>query len=245
MELAIVLIVMGLVLGAAMPSVLRYRQQAAIRETKERQELVTQAIAAYLALTGELPCPAEPGKKGEADSCGTEKKAIGVVPYRTLGLSEAQAKDAFGHFMTYAVPVIHNTIGGMPGQNKFCRMTPQIPLTILEKGVRATPEVPGPALDFVAIVLVSHGPAGASAESMSAEEQGNLDSTLVFHDRPYGSDDSSKPFRHIVKWVTARNLLGIYAKSPCTQQSEAPPHPSQPVFPPNPSGNPFYVKKDK
>jgi len=232
-ELAIVLIVMGLVLGAAMPSLLRYRQQASLRETKERQELVAQAVASYLVMTGELPGPADPSKKGESETVTEPNKAVGIVPYRTLGLTESQAKDGFGRYMTYAIPVFIDSLPSPNGTNKFCGKSPRSPITLKVKGEAIYPQNHDRSQDFVALVLISHGPNGQGAftgerteripsDSMSPEEKVNCSGTIVFHDQPYGADNSSKPFRQIVKWVTARNLMGIYGKSPCKEPSAAP-----------------------
>lgn len=227
MELAIVLVVMGLVLGAAMPSILRYRQQAALRETRERQELVIQAVASYVLMYGDLPSPADPSQDGASVNSPTLDKAVGIVPYKTLGLTSVQAKDGFGHYMTYGVPVIYSDMVQSTYSHKLCGARPAHPITLKERGaVRYGPG--GDPGNFVALVLVSHGPSGQGAfsgkarerlggETLSPDERTNASPDLVFQDNPYGAEGSAHPFRHTVKWVTLQNLLGIYGKSPCVR----------------------------
>jgi prepilin-type N-terminal cleavage/methylation domain-containing protein len=233
LEVAIVLIIMGVVIGAAMPSILQFRQQARLKETKERQELVVHAVAAYAVMNGRLPCPSDPevsrGKMRK--DCHTAETAMGIVPYGSLGLSEAQAKDGFHRFMTYAVPVDSWSGPNRARDSNVCKLKPYPCLTLKYNDEVLYGENMTEVNDFVAMVLVSHGPGGQGAytgvgenrlaiDGASDMERVNGDDKLTFQDAPYNLHED-KPFRHIVKWVTRNNLMAYYGRHPCTKEISA------------------------
>ncbi len=86
-----------------------------IRDTQKRQDLLIHELSAYAQRVNALPCPADPGIDptnhgfGSArKSCGIDS-ATGLVPFHTLNLSEHDAKDGWGRFMTYKIsPVMAN-----------------------------------------------------------------------------------------------------------------------------------------
>jgi prepilin-type N-terminal cleavage/methylation domain-containing protein len=229
LEIAIVLVIIGIVLGAGMPSLLRYREQACFKETKERQELITRAIATYVVAHGKLPCPAHPSDKKLAPGTSMERcvdngQTVGIVPYRTLGLSEMQVKDGFRRYMTYAVFAEGaNDPENLGGESRFCSIKKNSTLKLLdltEKPLISDKD----DKDFLAMILISHGPMGhgaftggdpdrLKAGNPSKQELVNGDATMTFYDGPYHMGD--KPFRNIVKWTTRNNLMGIYGGDPC------------------------------
>jgi hypothetical protein len=86
-----------------------------VRETQKRQDFLVHELAAYAQRVNALPCPADPGidpmghEFGYArKSCGIET-STGLIPFRTLNLSEHDARDGWGRFMTYKIsPVMAN-----------------------------------------------------------------------------------------------------------------------------------------
>lgn len=88
-------------------------------QTGKRQEFLIRELAAYVQRTNTLPCPADPavdpGSRGfgfARDSCGIDT-SVGLVPFRTIHLSERDARDGWGRFMTYKIsPVLANTSAG-------------------------------------------------------------------------------------------------------------------------------------
>jgi len=93
--------------------------QDRILQTSHRQTFLIRELAAYVQRTNSLPCPADPAVNplshdfGYARaSCGIST-AGGIVPFRTLNLSEHDARDGWGRFMTYRIsPVLANTGSG-------------------------------------------------------------------------------------------------------------------------------------
>lgn len=86
-----------------------------VRETQKRQEFLLHELSAYAQRVNALPCPADPGVDPASHefgfarkSCGIET-ATGIVPFRTVNLSEHDARDGWGRFMTYKIsPVMTN-----------------------------------------------------------------------------------------------------------------------------------------
>jgi type II secretory pathway pseudopilin PulG len=108
LEVALALIIMGIVASFSFPLIKNYTNKNKIMETKQGAEIVMMSLANYLAQTGALPCPgvveAGDAQFGQARaSCTQLAEAQGIVPYKTLGIPEKHAKDGFGHFFTYTV----------------------------------------------------------------------------------------------------------------------------------------------
>ncbi len=215
------MIIMGIVLGAAMPSILRYREQAAIRETKERQELIVQAVAAFAIVNNQLPCPADPTKpiseRGlSRATCMDTASLRGIVPYRELGLSEAQAKDGFNQYMIYVIPGETGHIGAsrFDEVKNLCELNPAIKINLRGLHGEDPVQTNQGKRNEIALLLISQG---RETENLSEKERANLDSTMNFYAGSYSQ--GATPFRHIVKWVTARNLISIYGKSSCESKN--------------------------
>ncbi len=93
-ELAIVILIMGLVLGGiAMPLSVQ-RENARIRQGDEQLAMVQSAIEGFALANGHLPCPATPASDGIADpsggGCTTQH---GFVPATTLNLHGSRNGD--------------------------------------------------------------------------------------------------------------------------------------------------------
>ncbi|WP_412033199.1 type II secretion system protein [Nitratireductor aquimarinus] len=124
-ELVLVIIIGGILLGALSSALVVYVQQAELRSTQQRLDLVDQALQQYLSVNGRYPCPArldaapdtaefgrEVGPDCEtASPSGFHRTAgrdgrevlIGGVPVRTLNLPDDYGADAYGSRFAYAV----------------------------------------------------------------------------------------------------------------------------------------------
>lgn len=93
-ELAIVLLIMGLVLGGlAMPMAVQ-RENNRIRDGQEQLETIQAALEGYALVNGVLPCPATPASGGLASpsggGCSTQH---GFIPATTLDLNGTRNAD--------------------------------------------------------------------------------------------------------------------------------------------------------
>jgi len=246
-EVAIALIIIGILAGTALPSLLRYRQATLISQTRGKQETLLKTIAAYALAYGQLPCPADPDQKGlERTSCHNFTTSMGIIPYHSLGLPESAARDAFNRYMTYVVhPHSHVRFGSdTTTLSDICRISKgQHTLQLKDKyHQNLIPETI--QHDFVAVILISHGPTGHGAykgrgktqirtESAGNEEEINAKIGPIFYNLPFKLNDN--PFRHIVTGVTRNNLMAQYGHKPCTAEQFAyisnPKKDCQDVFP--------------
>ncbi|MDH4046692.1 MAG: type II secretion system GspH family protein [Gammaproteobacteria bacterium] len=93
-ELAIVILIMGLILGGlAMPLSVQ-RDNARYREAQELLTVVENSIQGFALVNGHLPCPATPASGGFAlASAGGCAVPHGFVPASTLGLAGPRNDD--------------------------------------------------------------------------------------------------------------------------------------------------------
>ncbi len=104
-EIAIVLMLVGLVVGAVFGFRGPQSDQEALRITRENQKKITTAIAIYTQKFNKIPCPGyqydfwAPNKGTIIPGCAT----VGIVPYMDLGLLEEDILDGYGQPFDYVV----------------------------------------------------------------------------------------------------------------------------------------------
>src|SRR5438045_6809229 len=106
-ELAVVLAIIGLVLGALMVPLNAQIDQQRINDTQRQLDVIREALLGFAAANGRLPCPATAITPNTTAGAGSETRAAGactategVLPWATLGISEA---DAWQRRFTYRV----------------------------------------------------------------------------------------------------------------------------------------------
>jgi hypothetical protein len=233
--MAIVLIIMGLVSGFTFPIIKIMMDGQKAQTTALHQEQILYALASYANKNNFLPYAANPTlQTGDQDASSRLRR--GIVPFKNLGLPESIAKDGYHHWFTY---VIDDFYGVQPERataqsifeplkNRLCKnrhfSAGQTPLKI-----RNVPEK-------IAVALISHGPEGrgsyphhSSLLPQGIDEQQNSTSDQEIIDQPLRQDPTN-PFSHKVAWVTAKNLMAIYARSPCPPLNDALPQSKDPIF---------------
>jgi prepilin-type N-terminal cleavage/methylation domain-containing protein len=125
-ELAIVVLVGGLLISTMSAMLLVYIHSTDIKVTKQRIEELDGALQQYLSLNGNYPCAASrtaavnsasfgtqltncaAGGSGAAEAPGNAGRivVIGAVPTRTINLPDDYAFDAWGRRFTYAVTAL-------------------------------------------------------------------------------------------------------------------------------------------
>jgi Tfp pilus assembly protein PilV len=107
-----------LVLGASMLALQAAKQTRRPleeqRTTEQRMDSLEKALKAYTVIHARLPCPAK-GNALATDfdfglffpnaATATCTNPDGIVPWRTLGISQSEAMDGWGRFISYRVPV--------------------------------------------------------------------------------------------------------------------------------------------
>lgn len=110
-ELAIVLVIVGLLIGGMVLSLTAQQDATNLKETQRRIALAQEALLGFAAANGRLPCPAAPPAAGGAESplnTGACNNPLnGYFPATTLGLAPTDAQgylvDAWGNPIRYAV----------------------------------------------------------------------------------------------------------------------------------------------
>lgn len=93
-ELSIVVLIMGLILGGIAVPLAKQRDSARIRDAEAQLDAVRDALEGYLLVNGALPCPATPGSGGLADpNAGGCRRQHGFVPATTLDLAGSRNDD--------------------------------------------------------------------------------------------------------------------------------------------------------
>jgi prepilin-type N-terminal cleavage/methylation domain-containing protein len=145
-EVAIVLVVVGLVISGGLLALSPLLQSSRTSQTNQLMDRIEQSLVLYVIQNGCLPCPAVPANlTGIAESSGGGSytsctsagaspcaTSYGVVPWSTLGLSKDEITDPFGSFIDYA------------------------PDAALVADASGTPQT-----SAAAYVLISHGPDGS------------------------------------------------------------------------------------
>lgn len=233
LEMALVLSILGVISAYAIPALLKARVTARWRETDDKLESVTYALAGYAQTQQRLPSPANPTAVGT--DAGIEQKDLltGIIPYRTLGIQESDAKDGFRHWISYTVsqdliaepqsePMEISDSSSSSATNtqnqgnSICYIRPHFIKIDVQNAQDQSMLATGHFDDFIAFVLVAHGSSGAGAFDDAGQRRPaigdklkNLNGT-TFIDRPI-----TKEYDDRVRWVSRNNLMAMYAKQPC------------------------------
>lgn len=93
-ELSIVILIMGLLIGGLMMPLSMQRENARLRDAREQLHSVQSAIEGFALVNGYLPCPATPASAGVAVALGGGCAAQhGFVPATTLDLNGQRNPD--------------------------------------------------------------------------------------------------------------------------------------------------------
>ncbi|TFW70986.1 prepilin-type cleavage/methylation domain-containing protein [Methylotenera oryzisoli] len=109
-EMAIVIVILGFVLGALLMPMQVQRQQQAQLQTENTLAIAKRALLGYAQAHGRLPCPATAVSNGIEQPIGgaaTCTQAVGFLPAATLGMQPADAQgyalDGWDNRIRYAV----------------------------------------------------------------------------------------------------------------------------------------------
>ena len=220
-ELAMVLFIVTLLLGAILPPLATQIQQKQIEQTQAQLDEAKEVLFGYMfnqnnvLFTYRLPCPdcrdntgncaAMTANDGVEDilggaSCAT---AEGNLPWTTLGIRE---NDAWGQRFTYRVTSVFADVtdgANSPGSctditlNVSFALCSDGDMTILD-GAMGTNIATG-----IPAIVVSHGKNWADTPSTDETENLNNDANFVYRDF---SSDSAKGFDDLIIWISPHIL---------------------------------------
>lgn len=221
-EMAIVLAIVGLLLGGLIPTLSAQIESQRTNETRKQLDEIQQALIGYAIINGRLPCPADPAIVTGQAGAGVERtppctsgNSTGVLPWATLGVNET---DVWGNRYTYRVSsdfadaVGSTTYGG-------CTPTPTPTLSTFALCSSGNLDVRSAASGGTSIaisvpaVIISHGKNSAGAytqqgtqllASSNVDEQENSDGSA---DNNYVSHTPTQDFDDLVIWLSPNTLL--------------------------------------
>ena len=115
-EMAIVLLIVGLLLGGLLMPLSTQMDQRKVGETQKVLEDVKEALIGFAIANGRLPRPATSFTNGVENpaACATEAACTGVIPWSTLGITKL---DSWGKIIRYSVTPAF--AGGAAGTTPF------------------------------------------------------------------------------------------------------------------------------
>lgn len=218
-ELAIVMLVIGLLVGGLLAPLTAQIDQQRINETRRSLAEIKEALVGFAIINGRLPCPATGTIAADAASAGAEVITLaditlpctnvsGVLPWATLGVSEV---DAWGRRYTYRVT--QNFANGVDSNGVSFSLTSTGDLTVrlTSGGTSVASSIPA--------IIISHGKNGfgaftpqgiqlafAAADINEAENTNSADANYV--DREIDlNPDTAATFDDIVVWISPNILF--------------------------------------
>ncbi len=207
-EIAIVLLIIGLVTGSMLGPLSKQIEQRRVSETQKVLEENRDALLGMAVSRGYLPCPAvsaTDGNEGPRNGSGACKSLRGVLPWVTLGTTRS---DSWGRLLRYAVSSQFANSLSKPGfvGGTYTIASSLAPVT----NVAST----------VPIVILSHGPNGngatqengivlANTSTTNADEKTNFGTTNTFVSRvpTVNTNAPGGEFDDIVVWIPTSILF--------------------------------------
>lgn len=115
-DVALMLLLGSLLLGGFVATLRPVDREVQTEITREKMQKVIYAMSIYVQKYNRMPCPADPAGSGpepfgaehgsgnsgtNEGSCSGSSEIIGIVPFKTLGLTENDVLDEWGHYLTY------------------------------------------------------------------------------------------------------------------------------------------------
>jgi len=223
-EMAIVVVIFGLLLTAVLTPLQAQRNIAAQRETETILENAQQALVGFAQAHGRLPCPATSNGGAFPDGTGTANpnasggcvQMVGFLPGATLGLQSTDAQgyaiDAWNNRIRYAVT--QTSGGGAPSADfttagdmhavGMANLNPNLRVCATATPINCSASIH--LINNAVAVILSLGETGAQG-SGGADENANLDFDNIFVSRDIGgAGNASGSFDHLVTWISPYTL---------------------------------------
>ena len=220
-ELAVVLVIMGIVLTMGLKATMSMLENTAYSNTQAKQAQLKVSLISFLRTNGRLPCPDNTSAIATGIEASPCTDGYGVIPWQALGISRDMATDGWGNLFTYrvanGVPAGSKNwtskviVGSDFSVNEFKTSTPA--LTFKELDASGSTLL---ANNTAVAVIISHGKNGygakttkvdvrISATDAGGDEASNANSTTTtFILRP---SSDSLPYDDLLVFMTPQDLL--------------------------------------
>jgi prepilin-type N-terminal cleavage/methylation domain-containing protein len=213
-EIAIVLVVVGLLIGGLITPLSMQLEQRRVGDTQRALDEAREALVGYAMRNGYLPCPAIAADNGLEDRspagrCNNEHR-VGYLPWATLGVAKL---DSWNHIYKYSV-----TPAFSDSAHRFTLASPRdIAIATRDTGGKLSAAT---ASNDIPAVIVSFGKNGfggdneqggkiADTSASNQDEKLNSGSATAFVTR-YSTDNPAAPggeFDDMVVWVSPNVLF--------------------------------------
>ena len=226
-ELAISLVIIGLIISVALSVSTTQLQLVRISETKKKEEAIKNSLISFIEHNNRLPCPAQGNlpttdpnygrevKSGAAPFCtipndATNTVVTGIVPWISLGITDDTATDGYYNRFTYQVVLTATT-----ATPNYTPVAGNYTISAIQNGSSITMMLAGTVIKAVA-VLVSHGangygaylPSGAQLATAGAgpNELKNAGHTINFVMQDFSSA-TGNTFDDVIMPISVSDLL--------------------------------------
>lgn len=220
-EMAIVLAIVGLLLGGLIPTLSAQMESQRINETRKQLDEIQQALIGYAIVYGRLPCPASSASNGtesfaaggNASNGNCSNFYNGFVPAATLGITSVNSQglviDAWGNPIRYAVTESNsNAFTKTDGMSTtgISALVPNLLMCLSASAAGFSGSSCGtnnaltadPGVPVVIYSACKNGGAGGAGP----DEQANTDGNRVFVSHTPTSD-----FDDLVIWLSPNTLI--------------------------------------
>jgi len=224
-EMAIVLVIIGLLLGGMLMPLSAQMEQRQISETQKLLEDVNQALIGYAIANGRLPCPAILAANGQESfagggdaSNGNCSAFDGLLPAVTLGLTGVDSngflRDAWQlsqNRIRYAVTSANGNAATTTDGIKTATMAvfnPDLYVCASATGINATTCGTATALSTGAVAVIYSLGKNAPSGGTGTDEAANLNGDAVFVSHtPTPAGVAGGPYDDIVVWLSPNTLF--------------------------------------
>lgn len=127
-EVMIALFLFGMTMYGGLGLYKEVRQHKKKMDTKERQEKILRSLASYALIYGRLPWASVQDAVGRERGLEMAGCFRGTLPFKTLGLQDADSKDGFGYDFTYVIAETRAAAISISPWETYCRALPVRPL---------------------------------------------------------------------------------------------------------------------
>lgn len=210
-EIAIVLVIVGLMIGGLVTPLTVQLEQRRVADTQKALDEAKEALTGFALRYGYLPCPAVSSVNGLEDRRGARcngEKRVGILPWATLGLGKS---DSWNNLFRYSV-----TPAFSDSEQLFALNTARDISIVTRNGgalVQAT------ALNDIPAMIMSHGKNGYGAISEQGQRQAGMPgnhvdersnavgSNIFISRAASGEQQAGGSYDDIVVWVSPNILF--------------------------------------
>lgn len=212
-EMAVVVVILGLVLGTLLLPIEAQRSVALQTQTNNTLDTAQKALISFAQTQGRLPCPATLASLGVESPAGGGTCTVtnGFLPAATLSIQPVNvsgyAIDGWSNPIRYAVTAV-NTVGILPNTPDFTTTNKMrdVGMSTLSPNLSiyadATSFAAGQFLSNNAIAVIFSTGANFN-RSIGQDETANLNATTVFYSRtPTAPSENTTEFDDLVVWIS-------------------------------------------